>query len=88
MDTLPSPPRQDRPSQPVVQWGSVGKRRRRRDRKDGPEEGVETVGSGTEAIEDNCKALEDPERLRKRPESLGRLEEIVAPSQAEKTTKA
>jgi site-specific recombinase XerD len=50
----------------------------------GPNEGSE---SGP-APEETSQALEDPERLRELQESLGRLEDFAAQSQAENTTRA
>jgi site-specific recombinase XerD len=56
----------------------------RSDSGDGPSGGSESAsGSGAET-----GALEDPQRLRELQESLGRLEEFAAQSQAENTTRA
>jgi len=50
---------------------------------DSPDDGSESAGSDGET-----EAIEDPERLRELQESLGRLEDFAAQSQAENTTRA
>jgi site-specific recombinase XerD len=55
----------------------------RSDSGDSPDEGSEDAGSDREN-----EALEDPERLRELQESLGRLEDFAAQSQAENTIRA
>ena len=53
------------------------------DAGESPDDGSEIVGSDRET-----EALEDPERLRELQESLGRLEDFAAQSQAENTIRA
>ena len=60
----------------------IGKNRS--DSGDGPDEASERASGSS----DQTGALEDPERLRELQESLGRLEDFAAQSQAENTTRA
>lgn len=56
----------------------------RSDPEDSPDEG----SLGASGSDGETEALEDPERLRELQESLGRLEDFAAQSQAENTTRA
>jgi len=78
----PSGPRPERSGElappPLSEAGKIGP-----SPGDTPNEGSEGAGSDEET-----EALEDPERLRELQESLGRLEDFAAQSQAENTTRA